>query len=277
MVDTGTSPSGPRTSLSAWLRYTWRVEVQGAPAPGGGPVGEWSSVSAPAQTTIMPPDPPWAWRTSPRPATRPASTSQFTHPDPLAAGGSGGYTVDVYRQLAGASLRLLQSLPGQAPPPTGRGDNVAGTFDVVDGDAEAVAGTLFRVVVTDPIGRSSAPSDRWRRHECPRPRSGHARPRVADARPGVVDRGLPVPGNDLSVSVRSPGAPTGCRRAGRLSFAVALRAPPPILAGLRGPPDPPFTTAGWWPSSVCCRRSRRGWRRCWRTCRGQRGPVTPAW
>ena len=107
----------------------------------------------------MPPDPPVGVENVT--ATRDAAGVhvQFTHPDPLAAGGSGGYTVDVYRQLAGASLRLLQSLPGQAPPPTGRGDNVLGTFDVVDGDAEAVAGTLYRVVVTDPIGRSSAPSD----------------------------------------------------------------------------------------------------------------------
>jgi hypothetical protein len=159
VIDTGTSPSGPRTSLSAWLNYTWRVEVQGPPAPGGGPVGEWSTSSAPAATTIMPPAPPAGVEnlTATRDGTGVHVT--FTHPDPLAAGGSSGYTVDVYRQLAGGSLRLLSSLAGQTPPPTGRGANVAGTFDVVDGDADAVAGTLYRVVVTDPIGRASPPSD----------------------------------------------------------------------------------------------------------------------
>ena len=158
IFDTGTSPSGPRTSLSAWLRYTWRVEVQGAPAPGGGPPGEWSSTSAPAETTIMPPDPPAGVENLS--VTRDAAGVhvRFTHPDALAAGGSSGYTVDVYRQCAGESLRLLRSVPGQAPPPTGRGDNVAGTFDVVDNDASAIAGTLYRVVVTDPIGRASQPS-----------------------------------------------------------------------------------------------------------------------
>jgi hypothetical protein len=158
IVDTGTSPSGPRTSLAPWLRYTWRVEVQGAPAPGGGPVGEWSSSSAPVESTIMPPDPPAGVENLAVNRDAAGVHVQFTHPAPLAAGGSAGYTVDVYRQRAGESLRLLKSLPGQAPPPTGRGDNVAGTFDVLDDDVGAIAGTLYRVVVTDPIGRASPPS-----------------------------------------------------------------------------------------------------------------------
>ena len=49
--------------------------------------------------------------------------------------------VDVYRQLAGESLRLLSSVPGQAPPPAGRGADVTGSFDIVDDDASAVTGT----------------------------------------------------------------------------------------------------------------------------------------
>jgi hypothetical protein len=158
VVDTGTSPSGSRASLSAWSRYTWRAEVQGAPAPGGGPAGDWSSPSPPAQTAIMPPDPP-------APVANVSATRdgagvhiRFTHPDSLAAGGSTGYTVDVYRQLPGKSLRLKTSVPGQAPPPAGRGTDVAGSFDILDKDASAVAGTLYRVVVTDPIGRASQPS-----------------------------------------------------------------------------------------------------------------------
>jgi hypothetical protein len=158
VVDIGTSPSGPRTSLSAWSRYTWRVEVQGPSAPGGGPVGEWSSPSAPASTAVMPPDPPAGVENLSVTRDGAGVHVRFTHPDPLAAGGSTGYTVDVYRQRAGKSLRLLRSVPGHAPPPTGRGANVAGSFDIVDGDASAVAGTLYRVVVTDPIGRASQPS-----------------------------------------------------------------------------------------------------------------------
>ncbi len=134
--------------------------MQGAPAPGGGPVGEWSSPSPAVATTIMPPDAPVA--VTDLAVTRDAAGVhvRFRHPDPLSGGATSGYTVDVYRQLAGQSLRLLASLPGQAPPPAGRGSNVAGTFDVVDADTDAVAGTAYRVVVTDPIGRSSPPSDR---------------------------------------------------------------------------------------------------------------------
>jgi hypothetical protein len=158
VVDTGTSPSGPRTSLSAWSRYTWRIEVGGPSAPGGGPAGEWSSPSPPAETAVMPPDPPAGVENLS--ASRDAADVhiRFTHPDPLAAGGSTGYTVDVYRQLLGKSLRLLRSVPGQAPPPIGRGADVTGSFDITDDDPDAVAGTLYRVVVTDPLGRASQPS-----------------------------------------------------------------------------------------------------------------------
>jgi hypothetical protein len=158
VIDTGSSPSGSRSSLSPWIRYIWRVEVQGAPAPGGGPVGEWSSPSAPASTVTMPPDPPATVTDLSVTRTASAVHVQFRHPDPLAGGATSGYTIDVYRQLAGESLRLLTSIPGQTPAPVGRGANVAGFFDVVDSDAAAVAGTLYRVVVTDPIGRASPPS-----------------------------------------------------------------------------------------------------------------------
>jgi hypothetical protein len=158
VIDTGSSPSGPRPALSAWLRYTWRIEVQGPAAPGGGPSGEWSSASPPVSTTTMPPDPPAA--VTDVAVAREAGDVhvRFRHPQPLAGGGTTGYTVDVYRQLAGRRLELLRSLPGQEPPPVGRGSDVTGLFDVVDADADAVAGTLYRVVVTDPIGRASVPS-----------------------------------------------------------------------------------------------------------------------
>ncbi len=158
VLDDGSGPAGPRTSLAGWIGYAWRVEVQGAPAPGGGPPGEWSNPSAPAETTIMPPDPPLG--VANLAVTRDAAGAhvRFTHPDPLAPGASTGYTLDVYRQLPGGTLRMLTSVAGQAPAPTGRGSNVAGTFDVLDADPDAVAGTVYRVTVTDPIGRTSPPS-----------------------------------------------------------------------------------------------------------------------
>ena len=149
---------GRRASLTPWVRYNWRVEVRGAPAPGGGPAAEWSSPSPGSRPPPLPPDPPAA--VTDLTVTRDAAGVhvRFRHPEPLTGGGSAGYTVDVYRQLPGGTLRLLTSPARAAPPPTGRGSNVAGFFDVVDAAADAVAGTLYRVVVTDPIGRASQPS-----------------------------------------------------------------------------------------------------------------------
>ncbi len=156
--DTGNAVEGPRSALPAWVTYHWRVEVQGAPAPGGGPDGEWSSPSAPVSTLVLPPDPPVT--VTDLTATRDAAGVhvRFRQPEPLAGGSTTGYAVDVYRQLPGAGLRLLASVPGLAPPPTGRGTNPSAFFDVVDADATVPAGTGYRVVVTDPIGRMSAPS-----------------------------------------------------------------------------------------------------------------------
>lgn len=155
VIDTGSSPSGNRSSLSSWVRYLWRVEVQGTPAPGGGPPSEWSTPSAPTTTVVMPPDPPVA--VTGMVLTRSGNEVHigFRHPDPLAGGASTGYTIDVYRQLPGATLRHLVSIPGQLPAPVGRGDDVNAAFDIVDDDVAAVAGTVYKVVVTDPIGRSS--------------------------------------------------------------------------------------------------------------------------
>ena len=158
IADTGDTVTGARSALPAWVKYHWRVEVQGAPAPGGGPDGEWSTASAPASTVILPPDPPAG--VTDLTTTRDAAGVhvRFRQPEPLAGGATTGYAVDVYRQLPGAGLRLLTSVPGQAPPPVGRGNNPVGFFDVVDADASVPSGTGYRVVVTDPIGRASAPS-----------------------------------------------------------------------------------------------------------------------
>lgn len=158
VIDTGATPSGPRESLAPWLRYHWRVEVQGAAAPGGGPTGEWSSPSAPVSTITMPPEPPAPVSGLTLVRDVEGVHVRFTHPDPLAGGGTAGYTLDVYRQLAGQPLRHLHSLPGQAPPPRGRGTNPAASFHIIDNEAGAVAGTVYQVVVTDPIGRASTPS-----------------------------------------------------------------------------------------------------------------------
>lgn len=156
--DTGTTPAEARSSLVPWVTYNWRVEVQGAPAPGGGPPGEWSSPSPPVTAAIMPPNPPSPVTDITVSRDAAGVHIRFKHPDPLAAGSTLGYTIDAYRQLPGSSLRHLTSVPGQAPPPVGRGGVVTGFFDVVDTGTEAIADTRYQIVVTDPIGRTSPPS-----------------------------------------------------------------------------------------------------------------------
>ncbi|WP_298751265.1 hypothetical protein [uncultured Serinicoccus sp.] len=151
IVDGGSAPGLNRTSLSEWVRYAWRVEVAGPDLPGGGPTGEWSSPSAPASTTVIPPDPPAgvAGLTVLRDAA--GVHVQFTHPGPLAPGASTGYVIDVYRRPPGQSARLATAVPGMA--------SSAGAFDVLDPDPTVPPGTGYRVVVTDPIGRRAAPSE----------------------------------------------------------------------------------------------------------------------
>ena len=151
VVDTGTTAEGPRTSLNPWLGYTWRVEVRAGAAPGGGPVGEWTAPSDPASFTTMPALPPVAVTSLTVTRSSGDVRVKFKHPDPLHPGGSTGYVIDVYRQLPGQSLTLWQSLAGQTPP---RKANPSTFYTLVDSPGPA-PGTVYRVVVTDPIGRTS--------------------------------------------------------------------------------------------------------------------------
>ncbi len=162
VTDTGSGLRGPRDSLRPWLRYQWRVEVQGPPAPGGGPAGEWSRPCAAVSTVTTPVDPPAPVSDLVVVREADAVHVRFTQPESLAPGATTGYAVDVYRQRPGEALRLLRSTPGQAPPPVGRGADPTGSFDVTDAESDVPAGTAYRVVVTDPIGRSSAPSPAMR-------------------------------------------------------------------------------------------------------------------
>ncbi|WP_162802240.1 hypothetical protein [Ornithinimicrobium murale] len=152
VIDTGAAPGLARTSLSGWVRYAWRVEVAGPDLPGGGPSGEWSPPSAPASALVMPPDPPTG--VTGLAAARDAAGVhvQFVHPGPLSPGASTGYVLDVYRRRPGEVMGLATSVPGLAAGP-------GGVFDVVDPDPAVPAGTAYRVVITDPIGRRTAPSE----------------------------------------------------------------------------------------------------------------------
>lgn len=150
-LDTGATLEGPRTSLNPWLLYNWRVEVRAGAAPGGGPVGEWSTASEPVSLTTMPASPPAAVTDVSAIRSGTDVILRFKHPEPLSPGASTGYTLDVYRQLPAGQLLPWTSIPGQMPP---RVDDPWSFYSVVD-DSAPPAKTLYRVVVTDPIGRAS--------------------------------------------------------------------------------------------------------------------------
>jgi hypothetical protein len=147
----------PQLSLAWWMTYHYRVEVQGGPLPGSTRPGAWSRTSAPATLSTIPPEPPapiesFNVTTSPRRARL-----AWTHPDRLDGGPMGRYRFDVYGRRPGETDRYLGSLYADTSPSRGgrRDLTDAFTFEHVDDHDPSMA---YRVILVDPIGRSSAPS-----------------------------------------------------------------------------------------------------------------------
>lgn len=160
VLDAGASEIVPGGTLRDWLTYSWRSEVRAAAEPGaGGPAGRWSVASAPAQVTLVPLDPP---RPAQALATAPSGAGtevSWEHPEPLRAGSVGSYRFDVYRTLPNDRARFGGTLSAEASPADGgRLPDRTGRFRLVDADAP-VSGTRYRVVVVDPLGRTSPPAE----------------------------------------------------------------------------------------------------------------------
>jgi hypothetical protein len=84
-------------------------------------------------------------------------TLSWKHPESLQKGSQGGYRFDVYRREPGkAEARVAAVLPDDPAVVTGAG--TARTFHFPD-PGPTVAGTSWRVVTMDPLGRLSPPSD----------------------------------------------------------------------------------------------------------------------
>jgi hypothetical protein len=160
VVDTGPT-SVSDAPLRNWVRYTWRVEVQGPDEPGGGPPGEWSQASDPVSAMLVPPGAPAA-PTSLIAASAGSGEATVTwkHPDALLGGTAGSYMCEVYRQAPGQRERRAPDgiISADAPPSAGgRAPDRTGTFSFTDAGPVAT-GTSYRVVVVDPIGRRGTPS-----------------------------------------------------------------------------------------------------------------------
>jgi len=156
IIDSGNSVLGPGT-LKDWTRYQWLAEVRGGPEPGAGPPTQWSAPSPPVSLMFVPPEPPV-------PATLTASVNagqvelEWTHPDPLRASQLGDYRVELYRRLPAKPDQLAFSISADtAQSAGGRAPDRTGAFHY--SEPAPPSGTTYRVVVRDPIGRASRPSN----------------------------------------------------------------------------------------------------------------------
>lgn len=164
-VDEGPVQISASATLKPWLHYFWVAEAQGAPAPGsvatGRPVpGAWGSPSDPVSVMLVPPLPPAAVTALAASGSPGAGggfvgvTLSFTHPHGLAGGALGPYRLRVMRRDPGTPLRILATVDvaGEAPYGTS-GMDPANPAD------EVPAGSVYRLVVIDPIGRESVAAE----------------------------------------------------------------------------------------------------------------------
>lgn len=154
------APAGVPTKLLYWNTYYWTAEVRGGDEPGSSPPipTGWSAPSAPVSLTLIPPDPPdpvknvtaqqtatpGEWKIGCEAATR------------LRGGAAGRYQLDLYRKLPNDRERYVKSVFADAPPAAG-GQDAQNRMSVVD--FNPAGGAHYRLVLVDPIGRASAPSD----------------------------------------------------------------------------------------------------------------------
>lgn len=164
-VDTGPVQISATAKLKPWLRYYWVAEAQGAPAPGsvaaGRPVpGTWGSPSDPVSVMLVPPLPPAAVAALAASGSAGAGGGfvgvalTFTHPHGLPGGALGPYKLRVMRRDPGSSLRVFGEVSIE-----GDGPYSINGMDPANAADEAPVGSVYRIVVLDPLGRESAAAE----------------------------------------------------------------------------------------------------------------------
>lgn len=165
-----TSDNGPvqisaTAKLAPWVRYYWVAEAQGAPAPGsvaaGNPVpGTWSRPSESVSLVLIPPQAPAAVQSLTATGTPVVSgrlvdvTLDFDHEDALLGGAVGRYRARLLRRAPGATMVNLAEVEMN-----GTGPFSLSGMDPGNPADEVASGTLYRIVLIDPLGRESAPAD----------------------------------------------------------------------------------------------------------------------
>lgn len=148
------------TRLAPWVRYTYRVEVQGAPESGSLPPvpGRWSVASEPVTLELVPeraPLPPVLDSlsgTAVQGGLRNVSLT-LTHPQRLSGGTRGYYSVRIERRLPGGVLETLgiHDIVKPDEPLQFTGVDAANPDEVVP------VNTTYIVTLSDPIGRNAVP------------------------------------------------------------------------------------------------------------------------
>ncbi len=153
--DDGAWAHDTAATLRPFTRYSWRVEVQSPTLPGSTVDGEWSP-SSPAASTLLLPDPPEPPVSDNLSRSGNVVTVTWMHPGPLKGGAMGGYRFDVYRLEPGRGKREERISSVHAEDPV----DSSGRYFIQDdfGTDTPPAGTTYRVVVLDPVGRLSTPS-----------------------------------------------------------------------------------------------------------------------
>lgn len=154
--DAGACSFDPAMKLAPWTRYHWRVEVQAGNEPYTTIPGEWSPVSAPASTMIVPPVP-----VAPDGLTGAVQASAFKlswhHPAPLPRGALGSYRFEIYRRGPQGGLETLIGERIADVPAAAGGRDPNNNYFFLDASPLGPL-TTYRVVVVDPAGRRSPPS-----------------------------------------------------------------------------------------------------------------------
>jgi hypothetical protein len=142
-------------TLKPWRRTFWRAEVRGADLPGSDIKGAWSRPSAAVEAVLIPATPPLPVSQLSLKLDNALVSVGFKHdPAQLNGGSVGGFRFELHMRPPGERERFAAELSADAPAAAG-GFNAQGQAWITL-QQPAMPGTVFRVLVIDPLGRSSA-------------------------------------------------------------------------------------------------------------------------
>ena len=155
--DIGAAQIKPTARLSAFANYTWFADAQGAPESGSAVAGLWSRPSDPVTVAVIPPAAPAPlaldrFEGTAYPGGLVDAVLVASHPDTLAPPVLGPYRVRLERALPGAPMSTVAEVAIGGAPVSLRVESDPAGF-------VTPAGTRFRAILIDPVGRIAPPLD----------------------------------------------------------------------------------------------------------------------